>query len=150
MAASSPFERVLQAELLGDAVRSQVRAETAPAAFPTYGWASFRRPHASDPCASGFGAATESRAAESPAVESPAVEASREASRHASEPLPRSRTRRQVALERLGLDAAATAAEVRRAFRRLALAQHPDRQGGSHAAFVALGSAYREALACAG
>ncbi len=145
MAASSPFERVLQAELLGDAVRSQVRAETAPAAFPTYGWASFRRPHASDPCASGFGAATESRAAESPAVE-----ASREASRHASEPLPRSRTRRQVALERLGLDAAATAAEVRRAFRRLALAQHPDRQGGSHAAFVALGSAYREALACAG
>jgi hypothetical protein len=49
------------------------------------------------------------------------------------------------ALRRLGLDASATSEDVKRAFRRLAFALHPDR-GGSMAAFVALEETYRDAL----
>jgi hypothetical protein len=45
----------------------------------------------------------------------------------------------------LGLTPGATAAEVRRAFRRLALRRHPDR-GGRQEDFVRLEEAYRAAL----
>lgn len=49
------------------------------------------------------------------------------------------------ALRALGLDSRATMADVKRAFRRHALAAHPD-QGGSSEAFRALLASYAEAL----
>jgi curved DNA-binding protein CbpA len=45
----------------------------------------------------------------------------------------------------LGLGPTATLAEIKRAFRRLALATHPDR-GGSAAAFIRIKWAHDEAL----
>lgn len=75
---------------------------------------------------------------------------------HAAPPRPHTReqgapltarsARSTAAFARLGLHAAASIEDVRRAFRRLAYATHPDR-GGTMEAFVALEAAYREALA---
>lgn len=53
------------------------------------------------------------------------------------------------ALRILGLDAQATLMDVKRAFRRRALAAHPDR-GGSSQAFRALLASYAEALELVG
>ena len=47
----------------------------------------------------------------------------------------------------LGIDLPCTVADVKRAFRRLAFATHPDRPGGSHAAFLRAQSLLDEALA---
>ena len=54
-----------------------------------------------------------------------------------------------LALRVLGLDGRATAADVKRAFRRHALAAHPDQGGTSHA-FRALLASYVEALELVG
>lgn len=54
-----------------------------------------------------------------------------------------------LALRALGLDGRATAADVKRAFRRHALAAHPDQGGTSHA-FRALLASYVEALELVG
>jgi hypothetical protein len=47
----------------------------------------------------------------------------------------------------LGIELPCTVADVKRAFRRLAFATHPDRQGGSHAAFLRAQALLDEALA---
>ncbi|MFP6685696.1 MAG: J domain-containing protein [Polyangiaceae bacterium] len=49
----------------------------------------------------------------------------------------------------LGLRGPCTVADIKRAFRRCARELHPDTPTGSHAAFVALGRAYAQALAAA-
>ena len=56
---------------------------------------------------------------------------------------------RSQCLRRLGLDDSAEAAAIRRAYRRLALEHHPDRNGGSkeaHRRFIEIGEAYRELM----
>jgi hypothetical protein len=47
----------------------------------------------------------------------------------------------------LGIDLPCTVADVKRAFRRLAFATHPDRPGGSHEAFVRAQALLDQALA---
>jgi len=49
-------------------------------------------------------------------------------------------------VEVLGLTLPCSVADIKRAFRRLALATHPDREGGSHEAFLAAQAALRSAL----
>ena len=50
----------------------------------------------------------------------------------------------------LGVDLPCTVDEVRRAFRRRAFDTHPDREGGSHEAFLAVQTCLEEALASVG
>ncbi len=49
--------------------------------------------------------------------------------------------------QELGIELPCTVADVKRAFRRLAFATHPDRPGGSHAAFLRAQALLDEALA---
>lgn len=120
MSTSSPFEQFLRAELIGEP--TVVLPWSVPAREPrsTYGWWSFARPLPESASEAVSMAAWAAARAEVPAC-----------NRH------------------LGLGTVATASEIRRAFRRLALERHPDRSGGSTAAFVALDRAYREALKAA-
>ncbi len=50
----------------------------------------------------------------------------------------------------LGVARSATAAEIKSAYKRLAQERHPDKSGGSHAAFVELSAAYEYVLARCG
>jgi len=49
-------------------------------------------------------------------------------------------------LRTLGVSIGCSVADLKRAFRQLALRTHPDRAGGSEAAFMAVERAYRQAL----